>query len=396
MSKEWIDSLVQQMTLDEKLGEMTQLAPEFLGVDPSMDLTDSMSEMNLKEEWIPMIGSTLNGFGAERLKALQEKHMQENRLHIPLLFMADVIHGYQTTFPIPLAIGCSFNPDNYELASHIAGAESAAAGIHLTFAPMTDLVRDPRWGRVMESTGEDAYLNSKMTAAAVRGFQGEDLKEKGRIAACVKHFAAYGAPSGGRDYNTVDMSEGMLREYYLPAYKAAVDANVAMVMTAFNTVDRVPCSANRWLMRDVLRNEWGFDGVLISDYAAVSETITHGISEDGAEAAEKCIKAGVDIEMMSSHYYTNAHKLLEEGKLDMSLIDEAVTRILELKDALGLFENPYKDASAEDEKRLFQCDEHLAAAQKIASECAVLLKNNGVLPLHKPAKIGLADRLQIL
>lgn len=389
MAKKFIQDLVNQMTLEEKLGEMTQLAPDFLGIDPNMDLTGPMSELHIKEEWLDNIGSTLNGFGAEKLKEIQDKHMKASRLHIPLLFMADVVHGYRTSFPIPLAIGCSFNPKNYELASGIAAAESAASGIHLTFAPMTDLVRDPRWGRVMESTGEDAYLNSVMTAAAVRGFQGEDFKEKGHIAACVKHFAAYGAPWGGRDYNTVDLSEGMLREYYLPAYKAAVDAHVAMVMTSFNTVERVPASANKWLMRDVLRGEWGFDGVVISDYAAVDETISHGVSADGAEAAEKCIKAGVDIEMMSLHYLNYAGKLLEEGKLDIALIDEAVIRILELKDALGLFENPYKDASAEDEKRLHQCDEHLKAAHDIAVECAVLLKNEGVLPLKENMKIGL-------
>lgn len=383
MAKKFIEELMEQMTLEEKLGQMTQLSPDFLGIDPSMDLTGPMNDFNVNPEWLDKIGSTLNGFGARQLRAMQEKHMKESRLHIPLLFMADVVHGFKTSFPIPLAIGCSFNPENYERVSHAAAVESAASGIHLTFAPMTDLVRDPRWGRVMESTGEDAYLNSEMTKAAVRGFQGDNLKEKGRIAACVKHFAAYGAPWGGRDYNIVDMSEGILREYYLPAYKAAVDVHVAMVMTSFNTVNRIPTSANAWLMRDILRKEWGFDGVVISDYAAVDETITHGACADGEEAAEKGIKAGVDIEMMSTHYLHNVQKLVDEGKLDMNLIDEAVIRILELKDALGLFENPYKDASEEDEKKLHFCEEHRKTAYEIALECAVLLKNEGVLPLHK-------------
>lgn len=390
MAKKFIEDILKQMTLEEKLGQMTQLAPEFLGFDPTMDLTGPMSALNVRPEWLEKIGSTLNGFGARRLKEIQEKNMKESRMKIPLLFMADVVHGFRTSFPIPLAIGCSFNPENYERASHIAAMESAASGIHLTFAPMTDLVRDPRWGRVMESTGEDAYLNSVMTKAAVKGFQGEDYKQKGRLAACVKHFAGYGAPWGGRDYNTVDLSEGMLREYYLPAYKAAVDAHVAMVMTSFNTVNRVPASANQWLLRDVLRKEWGFDGVVISDYAAVDETLAHGISENGAEAAKKCIEAGVDIEMMSPHYLTNVQKLIDEGQLDERLIDEAVIRILELKDALGLFENPYKDASEEDEKALHMCEAHRQAAYEIATECAVLLKNEGVLPLDGRKKIGLA------
>lgn len=391
MAKKFIEDLVKEMTLEEKLGQMTQLSPEFLGIDPTMDLTGPMNEFNVQPQWLDKIGSTLNGYGARQLRAIQEKNMKESRLNIPILFMGDVVFGYRTGFPIPLAMGCSFNPDNYEKASHIAAKESAASGLHLTFAPMTDLVRDPRWGRVMESTGEDAWLNCQMTKAAVHGFQGDDFKEEGRIAACVKHFAGYGAPWGGRDYNMVDISEGVLREYYLPAYKAAVDAHVAMVMTSFNPVNRIPSSANQWLLRDILRKEWGFEGPVISDYASVDETISHGVARDGAEAAQKCIQAGVDIEMMSTNYLSYVSQLLEEGRLDISLIDEAVTRILELKDALGLFENPYKDASEEDEAALHRCSQHLQAAYDIAVECPVLLKNQGVLPLGPEVKtIGLA------
>ena len=399
MTSERIDALLAQMTITEKLGQLTQLAPFLLGMDPTMDLTGPMNEMNLKPEWIPTVGSTLNGFGAKELRALQDRHMASSRLGIPLLFMADIVHGYKTGFPIPLAVGCSFNPALYELACQVSAKEGAASGIHLTFAPMTDLVRDPRWGRVMESTGEDAYLNSLMTRAAVRGYQGDNPREKGRLAACVKHFAAYGAPWGGRDYNTVDMSEGILREFYLPAYKAAVDAGVAMVMTSFNTVKRVPSSANKWLMRNVLRDEWGFKGPVISDYAAVDETITHGISADGAEAAQKCLEAGTDIEMMSTHYLVNGAKLVEEGKVDIAIIDEAVRRVLELKNALGLFENPYKDADEAWEKALLGHPDHQRAAYQVALECPVLLKNQGVLPLRdlkpadgtgRPLKIGVA------
>lgn len=389
MEKQKLQELLSQMTLREKLGQLTQLIPPLLGMDPDVDITGPLSEMNIDPEWLPELGSTLNAFGAENLRAMQEKHLKRSRLGIPLLFMADIVHGYKTIFPIPLAIGSSFNPGLYEAACSVSAAEGAASGIHLTFAPMTDLVRDPRWGRVMESTGEDHYLNSEMTKAAVRGYQGDDIKGKGKLAACVKHFAAYGAPWGGRDYNTVDISEGMLREFYLPAYKAAVDVGVAMVMTSFNTVNRIPASANKWLLRDILRGEWGFDGVVISDFAAVHETIPHGISADGCDAARKCLEAGVDIEMMSTYYLRHGEELVKSGALSEEIIDEAVLRILELKNALGLFENPYKDASAEDEKNLIQCQAHLDTAYDVAVECPVLLKNSGVLPL-KAGKIGLA------
>lgn len=397
MEQEKLQHLLKEMTMQEKLGQLTQLAPFLLGMNPDVDLTGPLGELNFDPAWLKDLGSTLNGFGAENLRKMQDAHMQRSRLGIPLIFMADIVHGYKTIMPIPLAIGASFRPELYERACAAAAREGAASGIHLTFAPMTDLVRDPRWGRVMESTGEDTYLNCEMTKAAVHGFQGDDFREKGRLAACVKHFAAYGAPWGGRDYNTVDMSEGILREFYLPAYKAAVDVGVAMVMTSFNTVNRIPASANRWLMRDILRKEWGFDGVVISDFAAIDETITHGVSADSAEAARKCMEAGVDIEMMSAHYITNCERLVREGKLDESLIDEAVMRVLELKNALGLFENPYKDGSVEDEKNLILCREHLQTAYEVAVECPVLLKNEGALPLSRlskelgrPLRIGLA------
>ena len=397
MEKAKLQELLRQMTLKEKLAQLTQLVPPLLGMDPDVDITGPLKEMNLDPACLPNIGSTLNGFGAKNLRDMQDQYLRRNRLGIPLLFMADIVHGYKTIFPIPLAMGASFRPELYELACETAAREGAASGIHLTFAPMTDLVRDPRWGRVMESTGEDHYLNAEMTKAAVRGYQGHDIKEKGRLAACVKHFAAYGAPWGGRDYNTVDISEGILREFYLPAYKAALDVGVAMVMTSFNTVNRIPASANRWLMRDILRKEWGFEGVVISDFAAVDETISHGVCADGADAARKCLEAGVDIEMMSTHYLHNAEDLIREGALDEALVDEAVLRILELKNALGLFENPYKDASEEDEKNLIQCQAHLQAAYDVAVECPVLLKNEDVLPLSglekqlgRPLRIGMA------
>lgn len=390
LSSARIENLLSQMTLDEKLAEMTQLSPLFFGAWSSIDLTGPLKEMDVSQREIKNLGSTLNYFGAKDTKALQDKHLADSRLKIPLLFMADVIHGYQTVFPIPLALGCSFNPENYRIASSTAAKESAASGIHLTFSPMVDLVRDPRWGRVMESTGEDSYLNSLMAAAAVKGFQGDNPAEKGRVASCVKHFAGYGASEGGRDYNWVELSENSLRQYYLPSYKSAVDAGCKMVMTSFNVIDGVPASANKKLFRDILRDEWGFKGATISDYAAIDETITNGLAENGSEAARLCIEAGVDIEMMSTHYIHHGKQLVESGKLSVEQIDSSVRNILQLKEDLGLFENPYKDASEEDEKKLFLCAEHRAAARKVARECAVLLKNDGTLPLKKNLKVGVA------
>lgn len=389
MARDHIEELISNMTLEEKLEQMTQLSPLFFGVEQDVDLTGPFADMKIDEERITGIGSTLNYFGAANVIKLQKEYMEKNRLKIPMLFMADVIYGYKTIFPIPLAMSCSFNPENYYHATRIAAKECSASGIHLTFAPMSDLVRDPRWGRVMESPGEDPYLNSVMTEAAVKGFQGDNPREKGRIAACVKHFAGYGASEGGRDYNWVDLSTHSLRQYYLPSYKAAIDANVKMVMTAFNVIDGIPASANKKLFRDILRDEWGFKGVTISDYAAIDETIINGYVKDGEEAAKVCIEAGVDIEMMSTHYMNYAKELVEEGKISIELIDQAVRNILTLKDDLGLFENPYKDADEEMEREIHKCPEHLQKAREIARESAVLLKNEDILPLKSNLKVGI-------
>lgn len=390
MENSKIELLIQSMTIEEKLAQMTQLSAMFLGTEQNMDLTGPLAELNITEENMTNIGSTLNYFGAEKTMALQKRYIEKNRHHIPLLFMADVIYGYKTIFPIPLAMSCSFNPENYENAASVAAAESSASGIHLTFAPMSDLVRDPRWGRVMESPGEDPYLNCIMTKAAVHGFQGDNPKEKGKIASCVKHFAGYGAAEGGRDYNWVDISENTFRQFYLPSYKAALDAGARMVMTSFNVMDGIPSSANKKLFRDILRNEWGFDGCTISDYAAVHETIINGVAEDGSDAARQCIEAGIDIEMMSAHYINHGKKLVEQGRLSMELIDQAVRNILNLKNELGLFENPFKDANPEAEKKLHLCKEHREKARQAARQSIVLLKNDGILPLKEGIKIGIA------
>ncbi|GAM14765.1 beta-glucosidase BglX [Mesobacillus selenatarsenatis] len=392
MNSQKLTSLLKEMTLDEKIAQLLQLAtPFFEGSKDEGQITGPLASMNISEENVLNTGSVLGASGgAKEAISIQKAHLKKNRLGIPLLFMADVIHGYKTIFPVPLAVGCSWDLDKAQQSAEIAAKEAAAAGVHVTFSPMVDLVRDPRWGRVMESTGEDPFLNGEFAKAFVRGFQGQDLKNnKDSVAACVKHFAAYGAAEGGRDYNTVNMSERQLRESYLPAYKAALDEGCEMVMTAFNTVDGIPATGNVKLMRDLLREEWGFDGVLISDWGAVKEMIPHGVAKDEAEAAYKAIQAGVDIEMMTSCYVDHLKEQVESGKVDEKLIDESVMRILTLKDKLGLFENPYRGADEELEKELIMSDEHRQAARELAVKSSVLLKNDGVLPINREKKIAL-------
>ncbi|KSU64412.1 beta-glucosidase [[Bacillus] enclensis] len=391
MNEQKLTSLVNEMTLDEKIAQLTQLAtPFFKGASDGGQITGPMAEMGISDETIGNAGSVLGASGAKEVKSIQRKHLKENRLGIPLLVMSDIVHGYKTIFPVPLAIGCSWDLELAEKSAEIAAREASASGVHVTFAPMVDLVRDPRWGRVMESTGEDPYLNSEFARAFVRGFQGNDLtNETDRVAACVKHFAAYGAAEGGRDYNTVDMSERELRESYLPAYKAALDEGCEMVMTAFNTVFGIPATGNKKLMRSILREEMGFDGVLISDWGAVKEMIPHGVAEDEKEAALKALTAGVDIEMMTAAYVKYLKILVEEGQVEEALIDEAVLRILTLKEKLGLFENPYRGADEELEKEVMLSTAHREAARELASKSAVLLKNEGVLPLRKEQNIAL-------
>lgn len=394
MAKQFILDLIKAMTLEEKAAQLTQLSPNYFDETTTVTLTGPYRNWNLTKEMIQNSGSVLGCVDAETYCRIQDAYLKKNRHHIPLLFMADIIHGMKTIFPIPLAIGGSFDLNLCEESAKIAAKEASISGLHVTFSPMADLVRDPRWGRVMESSGEDPYLNSEMTRAMVRGYQGTNLKESGRLAACVKHFAAYGAPDGGREYNTVDLSRGMLLEYYLPAYRAAVEEHVAMVMTSFNTVERIPSSGNTWLLREVLQNEWGFRGVIISDFNALDELINHSIAADSREAAKKGITAGLDIEMMSACYVTYLPELIRKKEVKEEWLDEAVLKILELKDQLGLFENPYKDADKNAAQSVWLCDKHRLAARKLAGESAVLLKNNGVLPLQKPKetklKIGIA------
>lgn len=395
MQQNQLEQLLSQMTLDEKIGQLTQVTGDFFS-DKAEERTGPMSQLGLGDEELSNVGTVLGVTGAAECRRIQTEYMKRNRLHIPTLFMGDVIHGCRTIFPIPLALGSSWNEDAARKMAEVSAREASAAGIDVTFSPMVDLVRDPRWGRVLESTGEDPLLNGRLAAAMVKGYQGGDDAEglgerTDHVAACVKHFAAYGAAMGGRDYNTVDMSERVLHDMYLPGYKAALDAGAAMVMTSFNTVDGIPSTGNKHLMRDILREEMGFDGVLISDFGAVKELIVHGVAADETEAAKLSIEAGTDIEMMTICYMRHLREIVENGSVDEAFIDEAVMRILKLKNDLGLFENPYRGVDEETESKVTLCDAHRQSAREIAGESIVLLRNERkTLPLDEGGHVALA------
>lgn len=386
-----VQELVQKMTLEEKVGQLIQFAKFFhKGSSTKGPVTGPMEDLGIDESVIDVSGSVLGAGGAAEVINIQKRHLENDRLGIPMLMMADVIHGFKTIFPIPLALGSSWDLDLVKKSSEIAALEASVAGVHITFSPMVDLVRDPRWGRVMESTGEDTFLNGMFAKALIRGYQGHDGScDFDHVASCVKHFAAYGAPEGGRDYNTVNMSERQLRELYLPAYKEAVNEGCDLVMTAFNTVDGIPATGNQWLMDHVLREEWGFSGVVISDYGAVKELVPHGVAANEKEAALKSLHAGVDIEMMSACYSHYLRKLVNDGEVSETDIDSSVHRILQLKNKLGLFENPYRGADATREEHLTLSQEHREAAYESATKSCVLLKNHEILPLQTKQKIAL-------
>ena len=381
--------LLASLTLKEKIGQLTQLAPFLLMRDIHVEIAGYVRHLNLDEEKIFSIGSILGIGSAQDMIQVQTKYLEKSRHKIPLLFMSDIIHGYKTIFPVPLAMSTSFRPELATLAARISAKEAATAGIHVTFSPMADVSRDPRWGRVVEGFGEDALLTGDFAAAMVKGYQGDDLKKEDSIASCVKHFAGYGASEGGRDYNHVDVSRISLFQNYLPAYKKAIDAGARMIMTPFNTLGYVPCTTNKFLLRDVLRTLWRFDGVTISDYDSLQQTIAHGFSEDQKEAAKEGIFAGLDIEMASTCYLSHVEELIAKGEITLDLIDEAVLRILELKRDVGLFENPFKGANAALEEQLVYSKEHMEATLRVAHESMVLLNNNGILPLKKNVKIAL-------
>ncbi|WP_329392154.1 glycoside hydrolase family 3 N-terminal domain-containing protein [Streptomyces sp. NBC_01716] len=363
------------MTEDEKLGQLQQLA--WAGATGPGGTQTRQAEEAARAG---LLGSVLNIHGARESNALQRIAVEESRLGIPLIFGLDIIHGFWTTFPIPLAQAASFDPAVSELDASVSAAEARSNGVHWTFAPMMDVTSEPRWGRIAESGGEDPYLNAVLAAAKVRGYQGGDLRAKDRIAACAKHYVAYGGPEGGRDYNTVDVSEARLRNHYLPPFKVAVDAQVATVMAAFNTISGVPAHGNEHTLTRILKQDWGFDGFVVSDWSGVQELIPHGFAADGADAASLAVNAGVDMEMVSTHVADHGRKLLSEGRIDAARLDDAVTRVLRVKFRLGLFDDPYVPEAAEIPGPTARAR---SAARTAAARSMVLLRNEGALPLVK-------------
>ncbi|HQV34680.1 MAG TPA: beta-glucosidase BglX [Flavobacterium sp.] len=376
-----VEDLLKQMTLEEKIGQLNQYTGDNTVTGPLTINPNKKEEIKSGK-----IGSMLNVMGSTYTRQYQEYAIQ-SRLKIPLLFGLDVIHGYKTTFPIPLAEAASWDLSAIELGARIAATEAAASGIHWTFAPMVDIGRDPRWGRVMEGAGEDTYLGSKIAFARVKGFQGEKLGELNAVMACAKHFAAYGAAVGGRDYNSVDMSERMLWETYLPPFKAAIDAGAATFMNSFNDINGIPATGNKYLQRDILKEKWGFKGFVVSDWGSIGEMIAHGYSKDAKEAALQAITAGSDMDMESNAYRFNLEQLVKEKKVSLALIDDAVKRILHKKFELGLFDDPYRFCNLERQNQALNNPEHTKIARDIAKKSIVLLKNEiNVLPLSKSIK----------
>ena len=386
----FIDDLMGKMTVEEKIGQLN--LPVAGDIVTGQAKSSNVSERIRKGE----VGGLFNLKGAEKIRDVQRIAVEESRLGIPILFGMDVIHGYETIFPIPLGLSCSWDMEAVELSARIAAEEASADGICWTFSPMVDVSRDARWGRASEGSGEDTYLGCRIAEAMVRGYQGPDketqLTEDDQIMACVKHFALYGAPEAGRDYNTVDMSHIRMYNEYFPPYKAAVDAGAGSVMASFNEVDGVPATGNKWLMTEVLRNQWGFDGFVVTDYTGIWEMIDHGVG-DFETVSVKALKAGVDMDMVSEGFVGHVKNALDKGLVSMKDIDEACRRILEAKYRLGLFEDPYKFCRAEEAAKEVYCQEHRDIARKIASESFVLLKNEGVLPLKKKGTIGLIGPL---
>src|SRR5437763_1334993 len=381
-----IDSLLARITIEERLGQLNQL---------SIDGQPSAEQLDLVRKGL--VGSLFNLTGAAVTRAAQLVAVTDSRLRIPLIFGQDVTHGYRTIFPIPLGESASWDPDAVEAAARVAAREAAAAGVHWTFAPMVDIARDPRWGRIAEGSGEDPYLGAAMAAARVRSFQGAEQRSSDAVLATVKHFAVYGGAEGGRDYNTVDLSERTLREVYQPPYRAAIDAGAGSVMTSFNEIGGIPSTASTWLMTTLLRREWGFKGFVVSDWTAINELLNHGVAASRADAGKLALEAGVDMDMVSRIYVDDVPTLVRAGRIPVSVVNEAVRRVLRGKVALGLFDDPYHGASPERERAALLAPEHRQLARRVAEESIVLLKNDSqLLPLgarvHSIAVIGpLAD-----
>ncbi|RXJ51447.1 beta-glucosidase BglX [Gelidibacter gilvus] len=383
-----IDSLMNLMTLEEKIGQTVMYGGGWAKTGPFVK-TDF--EKYIREG---SVGAMLNVYTAKATRDLQRIAVENTRLGIPLLFGYDVIHGHRTIFPINLALSGSWDPDLVELTSRIAAEEASAEGLHWTFAPMVDIARDPRWGRISEGAGEDVYLTSILAKSYVKGFQGDDLSKNNTILACAKHFVGYGAAQAGRDYHTVSMGEDELRNVYLPPFKAAVDAGVETFMTAFNELNGVPATGNKFIFRDILRNEWDFKGFVVSDYTAINELIPHGFAKDSIDAARLAMLAGTDMDMMGHVYRKHLKQLIEDGAINEDLVNESCRKILSAKFKLGLFEDPYRYSDEKRQQETIYKPEFLKTARNAAAASSVLLKNDGnALPLDKLATIALIGPL---
>jgi beta-glucosidase len=385
--KQFIDDLMSKMTLEEKIGQLNLPgAGDFTtGQTANTDIGKKIVEGK--------VGGLFNISTAAKIRSVQQVAVEKSRLKIPLIFGMDVIHGYKSVFPIPLGLSCSWDMDLIEQSARIAAQEASADGICWTFSPMVDISRDPRWGRIAEGNGEDPYLGSEIAKAMVRGYQGKDLTANNTIMACVKHYALYGAPDAGRDYNTVDMSHQRMYNEYFPPYKGAVDAGVGSVMASFNEVDGIPATANKWLMTNVLRDQWGFGGFVVTDYTGINEMIDHGMG-DLKTVSALALKAGIDMDMVGEGFLTTLENSLREGKISVQMIDNACRRILEAKYKLGLFDDPYRYCDLNRAASEVYTEANRNQARKTASESFVLLRNqNNLLPLKKNAKIALVGPL---
>lgn len=382
-----VDSLLRIMTLDEKIGQMVLFTSDWDVTGPTI------REGYLDDIRSGRCGNIFNAYTVDYIRELQRVAVEESRLGIPLMFGYDVVHGHKTIFPIPLGESCSWDLDLIRRSASASAAEAAASGLNWTFAPMVDISVDPRWGRVSEGAGEDPYLGSLIAAARVKGFQGEDLADPLTVLACVKHFAAYGAPFGGRDYNTVDMSERQFREFYMPPYKAGVDAGALSVMTAFNEYDGVPATGNPYLLKDILKGEWNFQGFVVTDYTSINEMVHHGYARDEAEAGVKAVNAGVDMDLQGEVYFSYLRGLVDSGFVREKTIDNAVRRILNVKAKLGLFDDPYLYCDRARENQMVSNPEIKALSRDAARRSMVLLKNEGCLPFDRGDRIAVIGEL---
>ena len=382
-----VDSLIRIMTLDEKIGQMVLFTSDWDVTGPTI------REGYLDDIRSGRCGNIFNAYTVDYIRELQRVAVEESRLGIPLMFGYDVVHGHKTIFPIPLGESCSWDLDLIRRSASAAAAEAAASGLNWTFAPMVDISVDPRWGRVSEGAGEDPYLGSLIAAARVKGFQGENLANPLTVLACVKHFAAYGAPFGGRDYNTVDMSERQFREFYMPPYKAGVDAGALSVMTAFNEYDGVPATGNQYLLKDLLKGEWNFQGFVVTDYTSINEMVHHGYARDEAEAGVKAVNAGVDMDLQGEVYFSYLRGLVDSGFVREKTIDNAVRRILNVKAKLGLFDDPYLYCDRARENQVVSNPEIKALSRDAARRSMVLLKNEGCLPFDRGDRIAVIGEL---